>query len=446
MSPYAGRLPNGLGLLVEPLPDHGRGLASIAMTVAVGGDDDPTGQHGMAHLVEHLMFPRAGEDDARDGHVARVEGAGGVCNAETHRDHTVFHTTVPAGMLPDVLEWEARRLLTLAPTEAVIRTETDVIAEEIRGASAGGRVWGTALETLHPGSRDSFGTPADLAAVTAADATAFFRRHYRAGAMVLSVAGDVDADQVAASVDVLFAGLPAGGAPTAGGRRAELGPGFDSGSDPGLDPGPAIGHGLMPGRVPERATAPAVLRTAPLPSPVSGVALGHPLPDPVSGRNAYLAQVVLAEELSRSLLPRLTRRDSRLTSARITCGYHGQWLGSAAPDLALVLLGRAPRVTVAEAVDAWLEVLREVAERPTSADEHRRAVNALLLACHRNADSLTSRAITHARTALFFPGSGGLAALPGDLARVTPDEVSDAARALLSGPCSVTELGGGTRC
>ncbi|MFE1286401.1 M16 family metallopeptidase [Streptomyces sp. NPDC058751] len=438
MSPYTGRLPNGLRLLVEPLPDHGRGLASVAMTVAVGGDDDPAGQHGMAHLVEHLMFPRAGEDDARDSHVARVEGAGGVCNAETHRDHTVFHTTVPAGMLPDVLEWEARRLLTFAPTEAVLRTEADVIAEEIRGASACGRVWDTALETLHPGSRDSFGTPEDLAAVTAADATAFFRRHYRAGAMVLSVAGDVDAERVAASADVLFGGLPAGGAPTAGSRRA------DSGSDPGL--GPGIGSGRMPGPVPARVTAPAVLRTVPLPSPVSGVALGYPLPDPVSERNAYLAQVVLAEGLGRSLLPRLTRRDSRLTSARITCGYHGQWLGSAAPDLALVLLGRTPRGTVAEAVDAWLEVLREAAERPASADEHRRAVNALLLACHRNADSLAARAITHARTALLFRGSGGLAALPGDLARVTPDEVSAAARALLSGPCSVTELGGETRC
>lgn len=161
----------------------------------------------------------------------------------------------------------------------------------------------------------------------------------------------------------------------------------------------------------------------------------------MSHRHAYLAQVVLAEALGRHRLPQLTRRDSRLTSARITCGYHGQWLASAAPDLALVLLARAPGVSAEEAVDSWLEVLRDAAERPAGADEHQRAVNALLLACHRTADSLTARSVTQGRTALLFPGSGGLAALPGDLARVTPDDVSAAARVLLSGPCSVTELG-----
>ncbi|WP_326588966.1 M16 family metallopeptidase [Streptomyces sp. NBC_01294] len=430
MSPYAGRLPNGLRLSVEPLPGHGSGLVSVALTVAVGGDDDPAGQHGMAHLVEHLMFPRMGGDDGLDSHVARVEGAGGVCNAETHRDHTVFHTTVPAGMLPDVLEWEARRLLTFAPEEAVLRTETGVIAEEIRGAAAGGRFWETALEALHPGSRDSFGTPEELAGITAADATAFFRRHYRADALVLSVTGDVDADRVAASVDSLFAPLPAGTAPADDPVAAP---------HPAPVPVPASASASASASTP--ASTPAPIRTAPLPSPVSGVALGYPLPDPVSHRHAYLAQVVLAEALGRHRLPQLTRRDSRLTSARITCGYHGQWLASAAPDLALVLLARAPGVSAEEAVDSWLEVLRDAAERPAGADEHQRAVNALLLACHRTADSLTARSVTQGRTALLFPGSGGLAALPGDLARVTPDDVSAAARVLLSGPCSVTELG-----
>ncbi|MGW0366641.1 M16 family metallopeptidase [Streptomyces sp. NPDC002990] len=428
MSPYAGRLPNGLRLSVEPLPGHGSGLVSVALTVAVGGDDDPAGQHGMAHLVEHLMFPRRGGDDGLDSHVARVEGAGGVCNAETHRDHTVFHTTVPTGMLPDVLEWEARRLLTFAPEEAVLRTETGVIAEEIRGAATGGRFWETALEALHPGSRDSFGTPEELAGVTAADATAFFRRHYRAGALVLSVAGDVDADRVAASVDSFFAPLPAG---TVSADERVAAP----------HPAPVPAPASAPASASTSASTSTAIRTAPLTSPVSGVAMGYPLPDPVSRRSAYLAQVVLAEALSRNRLPRHTRRDSRLTSARITCGYHGQWLASAAPDLALVLLARAPGVSAAEAVDSWLEVLRDAAERPAGADEHQRAVNALLLACHRNADSLTARSVTHGRTALLFPGSGGLSALPGDLARVTPDDVSAAARFLLSGPCSVTELG-----
>lgn len=415
MSPYDSRLPNGLGLSVEPRP--GAGLVSVALTVAVGGDADPAGLHGTAHLVEHLMFPRAAASDGPDGHVARIEGAGGVCNAETHRDHTVFHTTVPAGMLTEVLEWEARRLLTFAPTESVLRTETSVIAEEIRGAAAAGGVWKAALAALHPGSRDSFGTAADLAGATTADVDAFFRRHYRPDAMVLSVVGEVDPDRVAASVDRFFAGLPTGPAPA-----------------PSPAPGPA------PGPSPVRSAAPATIRTAPLPSPVSGAALGHPLPDPVLDRSGYLARVVLAETLGRSRLPRLTRRDPRIVSARATCGHHGQWLGSAAPDLLLAQFATAPGAGPEAAADGWREVLTELAERPADATEHRRALNALLLACHRRADSLTARSVTLGRTALLFPTAPGPDALPGDLARVTPAEVSAAARALLSGPCSVTEL------
>ncbi|MFD3326973.1 M16 family metallopeptidase [Streptomyces sp. NPDC058701] len=441
MSPYAHRLPNGFGLSVEPLPGHGSGLVSVALTVAVGGDDDPAGRHGMAHLVEHLMFPRGGDgagaaatDGGADSHVARVEGAGGFCNAETHRDHTVFHTTVPAGMLPDVLKWEARRLLDFAPTDAVLRTETAAIAEEIRGAAAGGRVWETALAALHPGSRDSFGTPAELSNASAAEATAFFRRHYRPDAMVLSVVGDVDADRVAASVETLFAPLRAGADPVYGPDPVPRTAPDASGTTPGTSD--------TADTAPDSAAAGTFsVRTAPLPSAVGGVALGYPLPDPVSRRDAYLAQVVLAEHLGRSLLPRLTRRDPRLVSARITCGYHGQWLSSAAPDLALVLLARAPGASAADAVDGWLGVLRGAAGEPAGADDHRRAVNGLLLACHRTADSLTARAVTHGRTALLFPGSGGLAALPADLARVTPRDVSAAARTLLAGPCSATELG-----
>ncbi|MFG2618955.1 M16 family metallopeptidase [Streptomyces sp. NPDC048507] len=416
MSPWAGRLSNGLALTVERPPGEGSGLVCVALTVAAGGDHDPKGAHGTAHLVEHLLFPRAADGADPDGHVARIAGAGGVCNAETHRDHTVFHTTVPAGMLPAVLEWEAQRLLGFAPEEAVVRTETAVIAEEIRGAAAAGRAWEAALGALHPGRRDSFGTPAELARVTAGDAAAFFSRHYRAGAMALSVAGDVDPDRVADSAAALFGGLPGGGLPP----RHE-----------GAPAGPGVaGDGT-----------PAVIRTAPLASPVSGAALGHPLPDPVADRHGYLAHVVLAEVLGRGVLPRFSRRDPRVASARITCGYHGQWLGSAAPDLALVLLACAPGASPAEAADSWPEVLAEVAARPPAPAEHRRALNSLLLACHRAADSLTSRAVAHGRAALLFPGAPG-AGLPHELARVTPADVSGAARALLAGPRSVTELGG----
>ncbi|MFD3436897.1 M16 family metallopeptidase [Streptomyces sp. NPDC058685] len=437
MSPHVGRPADGPGLVVESVP-YARGLAAVALTVAAGGDDDPPGRHGMAHLVEHLMFPRsetyethetyetydggASAVDAPDSHVARVEGAGGVCNAETHRDHTVFHTTVPASMLDDVLAWEARRLREFAPSAEAVRTETDVIAEEIRGA-AGSRIWDTVLASVVPGARDSFGTASELARTKREEALAFFGRHYTADRMVLSVVGDIDTAAVAARAGALFAGVrpaPDGTATTPPPRSAR----------------PATAPAWP-------ATDPASLPLTPSPPAADGVALGHRLPDPVSSRSAYLAHVVLAEVLARSHFPRLVRRDPRFTAAGMSCGLYGQWLASAAPDVALVRMACDRGVGAAEAVDAWRDVLRAVADAPVDADAHRRAVNSLLVAAHRQEDSLVARAVGHGRAALLF---GGHPATPAaELAAVTTFQVADAARALLAAPPTVTELVGGPR-
>ncbi|WP_097866486.1 M16 family metallopeptidase [Streptomyces sp. rh34] len=419
----AGRvsvLANGLRVCAEAVPQYGRGLAAVALTVAAGGDDDPAGRHGTAHLVEHLMFPRSGPGAGDgEGHAALVEGAGGVCNAETHRDHTVFHTTVPAGLLPAVLAAEARRLLGFAPTRDVIRTETAVIAEEIRGAGAGGRYWEAALDGLYPGSRDSFGTAAELDGIGADEAERFQRTYYTPRRMVLSVVGDIDPARVSAAAHELFAPL---GSPAPHG----------SGEPPvrARPPAPA------PGPHPET-------RTAPVSAAAPGVAVGHRLPDPVAERPAYLAQVVLAQVLGRSRLPAVARsaRDGhRLTSATVTCGYHGQWLASAAPDLTLAVLGRAPGTDVDAAAGVWRSVLRTLADRPPSGAEHRRAVNSLLVAVHRQTDSLPTRAVALGRAALLLPGSAGPDGLPEELRATTPAQVADAARALLDGPTTVTEL------
>ncbi|MFG2510467.1 insulinase family protein [Streptomyces rubiginosohelvolus] len=510
-------LPGGLRVCVESVPQYGRGLAAVALTVAAGGGDDPAGRHGTAHLVEHLMFPRSGGSSAGpagEGYAALVAGAGGVCNAETHRDHTVFHTTVPAELLPDALAWEAGRLLGFAPTEDVIRTETGVIGEEIRGAGDAGRYWESALGALYPGSRDSFGTQAELAGITAGEVEAFFRSHYTAPRMVLSVVGDVDPARVMAVVREVFGGVgvprAAGELRVAGESRAAVvaraAEGIRVAGEVRTAEAPRITGEVSLAEAPRAAReiraaeearaagevrtaeqtraaeearvargiraagqthaarkiraagearvaeaprtaretrAAAEILTAPLPAARPGVAVGHPLPDPVADRPAYLAQAVLAQVLGRSRLPALARsaRDGhRLTSATVTCGYHGQWLASAAPDLTLAVLGRAPGTEVGAAVDIWRSVLRAVADGPLPEAEHRRAVNSLLVAWHRQADSLPTRAVALGREALLLPGSAGPDALPAELRRTTPAEVAAAARALLEGPVTVTEL------
>jgi predicted Zn-dependent peptidase len=417
-------------LATEPVP--GRGLVAVALTVAAGGDDDPHGRHGTAHLVEHLMGPRgdevsgtpgaSGRSDGpcAGGHVARVEEAGGMCNAETHRDHTVFHTVVPSDALPDVLHWEARRLIRFRPAQATVRSEALIIGEEIRAAGAGGRLWDTVLAALHPGARDAYGTTAELREATAGEADAFFRHHYRADRAVLSVVGDVDAGRVAELVDKEFASW--------GPHAAVHGEDVRKETDV---------HDVHSGSA----------RGDSVPYPRDGVAIGHALADPRRALGPYLAQVVLFEVLRRSRLPRLPAMDAghagagRLDAASVSCGHQGQWLASAAPDLALVLLGRARGTGTDEALDLWLTVLGELAAAPPAADELRRAVAGLRAGCYRQADSLAARAVSHGRAELLFGSEeAGPDGVPERLAAVTAPEVSAAARALLAAPRTVHAL------
>ncbi|WP_180303726.1 pitrilysin family protein [Streptomyces sp. JV178] len=400
-----------LRLVTEETP--GRGLVAVALTVAAGGDDDPPGRHGTAHLVEHLMFPR-GEGHEAGGFVALVQEAGGMCNAETHRDHTVVHTVVPADALPDVLALEARRLLRFRPAPATVRSEAAVIAEEIRAAGAGARLWDTVLAALHPGARHAYGTTAELTGVTAEEAESFFRTHYRPERAVLSIVGDVDAGRVAALVEREF-GAWAPGLPTAA-------------------PAPHLPSGHVPS--PHRP----VLGVA-IPYARDGVAVGHALADARGDFRLYVAQVVLCELLRRSRLPDLVATAPEVDAATVQCGYQGQWLASAAPDLALVLLGRVPGAGTEEAVGRWLEALGELAATPPGETELRRAARVLRAGCHRQSDSLPARAVTHARAALLLPHATP-DALPAHLAAVTPADVSTAARALLAAPRTVHPLEG----
>jgi zinc protease len=521
-----------LRLVTEETP--GRGLVAVALTVAAGGDDDPPGRHGMAHLVEHLMFPRGeGHDDrygdgaadgARNaaesgaaaaaagraeegaaqraldeaggraagaegagaegagaegaGFVALVQEAGGMCNAETHRDHTVFHTVVPADALPDVLALEARRLLRFRPAPATVRSETAVIAEEIRAAGAGARLWDTVLAALHPGTRHAYGTTAELTGVTAEEAQSFFRAHYRPERAVLSVVGDVDAGRVAALVEREF-GAWTPGLPTAA-PSATLPAAVPATTRPAAAPGAlaslaASAFGSLAPLAPPASRAPASLTTpasgtlAPLAAHTSlqstaprlpsghvphrptlgaaipytrdGVAVGHALADPRGDFRLYVAQVVLCELLRRSRLPHLVATAPEVDAATVQCGYQGQWLASAAPDLALVLLGRVPGAGTEEAVARWLDALGELAATPPGETELRRAARVLRAGCHRQSDSLPARAVTHARAALLLPHATP-DALPAHLAAVTPADVSTAARALLAAPRTVHPLEG----
>ena len=202
------------GLRVLTIEDHSSPTVAIQVWYHVGSKDDPQGRSGFAHLFEHIMFK--GTKNMKDEMVDRLtEDVGGMNNAFTADDMTVYFEVVPSNYLETLLWAEAERLSSLVVNDKVFLSERDVVKEEYRQrvlASPYGRFFYLLTDQRswqkHPYMRPGIGSIEDLDAATTEDVKAFFSTYYRPDNATLIVSGDFDKKQLDAWVDRYFAGIP----------------------------------------------------------------------------------------------------------------------------------------------------------------------------------------------------------------------------------------------
>ncbi|WP_062346711.1 M16 family metallopeptidase [Herbidospora yilanensis] len=396
-------LPNGLRVVVEE--NHTTPVASVAVHYDVGFRAED--RSGMAHLFEHLMFQGA---QGRDGdHFQHVESVGGFCNASTRQDYTDFYTVVPAEALDRVIAAEAGRMRAPKITERAIRTQTEVIREEILGKIRkpyGGFPWPRLSPVLFrdfANAHDGYGDHEALLGVTVDDCAGFFARHYGPGNAVLTVTGDVRTDRVLDVVSRTFGELPAAPVPERVSR---------------WEPEPA---GLVEGE-----------HLDPM-APMPAFAIGHRVPDPAAGFGTHFAFAAVAAALTGGNRPRLRERLRRETGHTVTFSARTglfDLLDARDPDmwvLTAIHPGELPAERVLAAVDAELEsiarfgpTLEELARRRTSwTNTH-----------HRAMDEPAQRVRALGRFEILFGDAGTADLLPGLCASVTAEDAAKAAATL----------------
>jgi zinc protease len=117
------RLDNGL--VVVTLEDTTTPVVSFQMWVKVGSRDE-AGYTGIAHLFEHMMF-KGSAHLAPEEHARLVNARGGVINAYTSNDVTVYHEDVTRESLPLVIDLEHERLAYLDISEETLASEREVV-------------------------------------------------------------------------------------------------------------------------------------------------------------------------------------------------------------------------------------------------------------------------------------------------------------------------------
>jgi zinc protease len=206
-------LDNGLTVRIRPI--QGAGDVALLVLYKVGGDHDPRGRSGLAHLVEHLyVTAAAGADPARtaDAFFQRYRAG---CNAQTGDRYTVLATVFPKGDLEKELTEAAARMGDLRITAADLDREKPRLLDEV--ANMFGRLpalgaVNIARELIRPtpqGGRKG-GLPEHVQAITLDDVRAHWKRYYKPKNAILVLAGAVDEAAARQAVTAHFAKLVPG--------------------------------------------------------------------------------------------------------------------------------------------------------------------------------------------------------------------------------------------
>jgi zinc protease len=209
------RLDNGLRALVLPL--RRAPIVVCDLFYPVGSFDEPPGQTGLAHFVEHMLFK--GTEQFPKGQIDRlVLLAGGQSNAETSEDSTHYWFAFPRERWELALAIEADRMHRARFDAGEVEVERRVIIEERARElnSPQGRLDQTHLALTylrHPYRNPVLGWPEDIARIGADDLEAFYQAHYRPDGAILIVVGDLDPDAALDRISSHFADVPAGDSP-----------------------------------------------------------------------------------------------------------------------------------------------------------------------------------------------------------------------------------------
>src|SRR6476469_4636243 len=205
-------LPNGLRVLVRQ--DRSAPVVAIVTYVSAGYFDETDDVVGIAHVLEHMFFK--GTPTRGVGEIARqTKAVGGYLNAATIYDHTSYYTVLPASSFAAGLDVQFDAYANSLIDAEELARELEVIIQEAKRKADNppAVVTETLYEVLHDRHRIRrwrIGREPGLRALTRESMLRFYRNFYHPRNTVLSIVGDVDADDAMREVTQRYGMLPSG--------------------------------------------------------------------------------------------------------------------------------------------------------------------------------------------------------------------------------------------
>lgn len=205
-------LANGLSVIIHQ--DKDTPMVAMNLIYKVGSRDEHPDKTGFAHLFEHLMFGGSINIPKYD---EPLQKAGGENNAFTNNDFTNYYLTIPKNNLETAFWLESDRMLSLAFSDRSLEVQRQVVIEEFKQNYLN-QPYGDVYLFLkpmaykkHPYHWNTIGK--DISHIEQAsmdDVKRFYKKYYNPNNAVLSVAGDVDTEEVIRLAEKWFGPIPKG--------------------------------------------------------------------------------------------------------------------------------------------------------------------------------------------------------------------------------------------
>ncbi|WP_129671362.1 pitrilysin family protein [Candidatus Chloroploca sp. Khr17] len=212
MKIHAHTLANGMLVLIREV--HSAPVATSWIWYRVGSRNEPTGQTGISHWVEHMLFK--GTPAVPRGEIDRlIARNGGTFNGFTWVDYTAYYETLPADRIELALRLEADRMVNALFEPDEVESERTVIIAELEGAANYPETWldeavKASAFTAHPYHNPVIGYKSDLLAMTRDELYTYYQTFYMPKNAVLVIVGDVDTDTILRQAETHFGSLPSG--------------------------------------------------------------------------------------------------------------------------------------------------------------------------------------------------------------------------------------------
>ena len=204
-------LKNQLDVILISDPDVKQSAA--ALNVNVGFGEDPVGQEGMAHFLEHMLFLGTEKFPDEGEYSKYIASHQGYNNAYTTFDNTNYYFTINHPGFEGGLDRFAQFFTAPLFTPKFVEREKNAVNNEFQ-KNKQNDFWRTYelsksfLDKKHPASKFGTGNSETLKSITRKDLMVWYKKYYSANNMSLALVGNGSLKELEALANKYFSAIP----------------------------------------------------------------------------------------------------------------------------------------------------------------------------------------------------------------------------------------------